>query len=273
MPDILQRIEPASIPAVIEANINDYLLSFARLPGATLHDDATSTWVDSGVASSTFNSIVRARFAPAAAADAHIESVLAHFRQRSQPVTWHIGPTTEPPNLEQMLLAHGMVHSEDEPGMAVELTHILDSLPTPPGLTIHQVRDARGLRDWVDIWLFPVPVEARQPSFDALLGRGLGDDLPWRYYVGYLDGHPVATSELFVGAGVAAVHYVVTQRDLRRRGIGAAMTLHVLRAARDQGYRVAVLTASPDGYGTYRRLGFQDYCWFHRYEWQPDDSR
>lgn len=272
MPDILQRIEPASIAATIEANINAYLLSFARLPYATFHDDATSTWVDSGVASSTFNSIVRARFATDVAG-AHIESVLAHFRQRSQPVTWHIGPTTEPPNLGQALLAHSMTHSEDEPGMAVELAHIPDSLPTPPGLTIHQVRDERGLRDWVDVWLFPVPAESRQLAFDALLGRGLGDELPWRYFVGYLDGNPVATSELFVGAGVAAVHYVVTLRDLRRRGIGSAMTRHVLRAARDQGYRVAVLTASPDGHGTYRRIGFQDYCWFHRYEWHPDDTR
>ncbi|MGZ3581768.1 MAG: GNAT family N-acetyltransferase [Ktedonobacterales bacterium] len=272
MPDIIDRIEPASIAAVIEANINAYLLSFARLPGATLHDDASTTWVDSGVASATLNSIVRAHFTPDAA-NAHVDSILAHFKQRNQPVTWHIGPTTTPPDLGQTLLAHGMTHSEDEPGMAVELAHIQDTIPPPERLTIQEVRDERGLRDWVSVWLFPTPDETRQRHFAALLHRGLGDDLPWRYYVGYLDGKPVATSELFVGEGVAAVHYVVTQRELRRRGIGAAMTLHVLRAARDQGYRVAVLTASPDGHGTYQRIGFQDYCWFHRYEWEPDNAQ
>lgn len=268
MPAIIEHIEPASIAAIIEANINAYLLSFALLPGATLHDDASSTWVDSGVASSTLNSIVRAHFAPDTL-DAPIESALAHFKQRNQPVTWHIGPTTQPPDLAQALLTHGMTHSEDEPGMAVELAHIQDIVPPPSGLAIREVRDERGLRDWISVWLFPAPDEVRQLHFAALLSRGLGDDLPWRYYVGYLDGKPVATSELFVAEGVAAVHYVVTLRELRRRGIGAAMTLHVLRAARDLGYRVAVLTASPDGHCTYQRLGFQDYCWFHRYGWEP----
>lgn len=278
MSDIVQRIEPSSIASVIEANINAYLLSFARLPGATLHDDTLSTWVDSGVPSATYNSIVRAHVDPASL-DAQVESVLAHFKRHSRPVTWHVGPTTEPPDLGQALLAHGMTHSEDEPGMAIELAHIHDDLAIPQELKIEQVRDQHGLRDWVAVWLFPVPDAVRRLCFDALLARGLGDDLPWRYYVGYLDGKPVATSELFVGEGVAAVHYgegvaavhyVVTQRELRRRGIGAAMTLRVLRAARDWGYRVAVLTASPDGHGTYQRIGFQDYCWFHRYEWEPD---
>lgn len=271
MSGIVERIESASIAATIEASINAYLLSFARLPGATLHDDADSTWVDSGIASATLNSVVRARFT-SDAADARIEAILAHFKQRNLPFTWHVGPTTQPPNLGQTLLTHGMTHSEDEPGMAVELAHIHEQFSTPDGLTIQEVRDERGLHDWVCVWLGPAPEKTRKLHFAALLNRGLGDGLPWRYYVGYLDGKPAATSELFIGAGVAAVHYVVTLRELRRRGIGAAMTRHVLRAARDQGYRVAVLTASPDGHGAYQRLGFQDYCWFHRYEWQPNDA-
>ncbi len=80
---------------------------------------------------------------------------------------------------------------------------------------------------------------------------------------------PVATSQLFVGHGVAAVHLVVTLSELRCRGIGSAMTRHVLSEARTLGYRVGVLTASPFGIGSYRRIGFQDYCLFQHYEWQP----
>ncbi len=36
---IVQQIDPMAIAAVIEGNINAYLLSFARLTGALLHDD------------------------------------------------------------------------------------------------------------------------------------------------------------------------------------------------------------------------------------------
>ncbi len=49
MSDIVQQIDPMAIAAVIEGNINAYLLSFARLTGALLHDDPRIGWVDSGI--------------------------------------------------------------------------------------------------------------------------------------------------------------------------------------------------------------------------------
>lgn len=254
---------------MIEANINAYLLSFARLPGAILHDDSQSTWVDSGIAEETFNSVVRARLSPDGV-DAGIETVLSHFRRRSVPMTWHVGPCSEPADLDRFLLAHGLIHSEDEPGMVVALDRVNPDMACPPELSIETVCDDRGLADWVNVWLFPVADDVRRVMLSALRQRGLGDDLPWRYYIGRLEGRPVATSELFVSDGVAAVHYVVTLPELRRRGIGAAMTLRVLDEARALGCRLAVLTASPDGIGIYRRLGFEEYCTFRRYEWTPN---
>lgn len=267
--DRVPRIDPATIAATIEHNINAYLLSFARLPGALVHQDAHSVWIDTGIGDATLNAVVTARFGPDEAND-QVEAVLAHFRRAARPVTWHVGPLSAPADLGRILLAHGLTHSEDEPGMAMEIAGMREDFAPPAGLSVEPVRDAHGLWDWVSVWLFPVPESVRRHHFDVLRQRGLGDDLPWRYYVGRLNGTPVACSELFIDRGVAAVHYVVTLPEQRRQGIGAAMTLHVLREARALGYRVAVLTASPDGAGIYRRIGFREYCWFHRYEWSPD---
>jgi len=61
----------------------------------------------------------------------------------------------------------------------------------------------------------------------------------------------------------------VTLLDLRRQGVGAAITL---AAARDQGYRVAALTASPMGISIYPLLGFRAFCAFSTYEWHPAGS-
>lgn len=47
------------------------------------------------------------------------------------------------------------------------------------------------------------------------------------------------------------------------------MTHQALRDARRMEFQVGVLTASPDGIGSYRRIGFREYCWFHRYAWEP----
>lgn len=268
MSEIVPRIDPATIAALIEANINAYLLSFARLPGAVLHEEMRSVWVDSGVDDATFNSVVLARFSPYTV-DAGIAEVLDHFRRRGLPVTWHIGPSTQPPDLDRSLLAHGFTHSEDEPGMAVELDQMRDEAAPPPELTIETVRNEAGLAAWVDIWLFPVHAEVRRLYFEVLRQRGLDEALPWQYYIGRSAGRPVAISQFFSAEGAAAVQYVVTLPELRRQGIGMAMTLRVLHEARARGYRVAVLTASPDGIGAYRRIGFREYCWFHRYEWSP----
>ena len=269
MPDTLPTIDPSTIAAVIEANLNAHLLSFARLPEAIVHDGPDSLWIDSGVASQVFNSVLVARFRPDAV-DAQIEGVLSHFRRHARPVTWHVGPSTRPADLGRSLLAHGLTLSEEEPGMALEIDRLPEDAPMPPGLTIETVRDERGLVDWVDVWLFPLPADVRPFLLDPFRRRGLGDDLPWRFFVGRLGGEPVAISSIFVGEGVAAVHFVVTVPEVRRRGIGSAMTRHVLREARALGYRVAVLTASPLGIGSYRRLGFQEYCRIGRYEWSPN---
>jgi len=94
---------------------------------------------------------------------------------------------------------------------------------------------------------------------------GLGPHLPCRYYLGAFQGKPIATALLFFGAGVAALHSVVTLPEARSKGIGTAMTLAALREARRAGYRVAILTASPYGERIYRRVGFREYCTISRY--------
>jgi predicted acetyltransferase len=47
------------------------------------------------------------------------------------------------------------------------------------------------------------------------------------------------------------------------------MTLHAMHTARQAGYRIAVLTASPMGVNIYRRLGFYECCTISTYAWSP----
>jgi len=266
----LTAIDPATIGAMIEDTINAYRLSLAQLPGAAPHMTAESTWIECEFAGLPLHIVVQARFSPHTV-ERGIEEILDHCRRRSLPLAWHVGPSSQPASLGRSLLAHGLTHDEDEPGMAIKVAGMREER-LPEGLTIETVRDEDALEEWIAVWLFPVPQEIRHRYFLVLRQRGLGEQRPWRYYLGWLDGLPVVTSELFVGHGVAAVHRVVTLPEVRRRGIGSAMTRHVLREARDWGYQVGVLTASPFGIGSYRRIGFQEYCRFSSYEWTPDHS-
>jgi GNAT superfamily N-acetyltransferase len=270
MTAVLPSVDPATIATFIEANINDYLLSYTRLRGAVLHADTESVWVEAGQPGAPANSIVWARF-QSDQIDQQIESVLGHFRARAVPVVWHVGPTSEPADLGSALLRHGMTFDEEEPGMALDIDQMNDDLAAPPELTIEPVEDEAGLRDWVSVWLFPAPEKLRQAYFAVRRTLWLEHERPMHCFLGCWQGKPVATSMLYLGKGVAAVHHVVTLPEYRRRGIGSAMTLRVLHEARERGYRVGVLTASPDGSGSYRKIGFREYCSVRRYEWEPND--
>jgi ribosomal protein S18 acetylase RimI-like enzyme len=265
---IVPAIDPSTIAGLIEANINDYLLSYARLPGAVLHDDAESAWVEARLAGSTFNAIVRARFQPDRI-DQQIDAVLAHFRSRAVPVVWHVGPSSKPAALGDALLRHGFTFAEEEPGMALDIAQMIAPVATPTELTIEPVVDEAGLRDWIDTWLFRVPPAERAAQFEARRTHWLEAERPMHCFLGKWNGTPVGTSMLYLGQGVAAVHHVVTRPEFRRRGIGSALTVRVLHEARARDYHVGVLTASPEGIGSYRRVGFRAYCTIRRYEWAP----
>ncbi len=86
-----------------------------------------------------------------------------------------------------------------------------------------------------------------------------------RYLVLYADGVPASCVAVVVAGTVAAVEHVVTRTDLRGRGFGSAITVAALRHAHAMGARRAVLTASPDGEGIYRRLGFERVTSIRRY--------
>jgi ribosomal protein S18 acetylase RimI-like enzyme len=171
--------------------------------------------------------------------------------------------------LGELLVRHGLACVENEPGMAIDLLTLGDGLTTPPALAIERVGDVEGLRQWCDIFAlaFGLPDGAMEAMLDVEVDLGAGRYSWRRLYVGRLRGEPVATSLLFLGAGVAGIYGVGTVPDARGQGIGKAMTVVPMLEARAMGYRIGVLHASSMGLGVYRQLGFREYCRLCRYVW------
>jgi GNAT superfamily N-acetyltransferase len=154
--------------------------------------------------------------------------------------------------------------------MAVDLTKLNEAVLAPAGLMIERVRDDAGARHWLatlrsgnNLAVADVP----NVPLTRFAPGGYTADEPLQLYLAILDGVPVATAQIFYAAGVAGVYCVATIPASRRRGIGTAITLAGLRAARERGYRVAVLGATAMGSSVYARLGFQRYCTLSLCEW------
>jgi GNAT superfamily N-acetyltransferase len=253
-------VEPGSplVPSAMEGNQVDHMTYLARrLPGATVRDEPGLLLVDSGLPTDTFNVVCRTRLRPRDA-DASIAAAVAHFRAKAFPFAWWVGPGATPEDLDARLTAHGLRRAEQETGMAVDLSR-LPALTLPPGLTVRRVSTERDMADFARVvasnW---EPLDLSVLDFYARTARAaLAPDSPVRFYVGSLDGAPVATSECHLSHGVAGLYSVSTLKAFRRRGIGAALTLAPLLEAREAGYRTATLQASAEGEPVYARLGFE----------------
>ena len=272
MSTTLQDLSPVTIPLALDANLIAYSSLFSSLPQAKLHNDGGLLWFETGVPNELFNGILQTRLEPEAL-PAAIEHVLAHFQRRHLPFHWHLGPSSHPRNIGDLLEAHGISHVEDEPGMAVDLLALNEDLPVTSNLIIHPVTTHDMVDHWTRVWGCGAPEEVTHQWFTVYSGLPFGPDRALRLYLGTITGEPVATASLFFAAGVASINWVVTLPQFRHQGIGAAMTLRAAREARSAGYRIGVLTASPLGINIYRRLGFHEYCQVSTYEWSPTAER
>ena len=261
MSGIMRDTSPEALAIAIEANTCDAFARWGQALGAEYHDDAEVQWFVSGVPLQLWNGVVRARFA-VGDVDAKIDAALRHFAAHQVPMSWLIGPSTRPPDLGRLLEEHRLTLDSEAPGMA---THLLQAPTTPvlpPGLTIAEVGDGAALAQWIETWVagneFPDVMREQLMQLYERLGFRRSPSV--RYFLGALDGRLVATSLLFLSAGVAGIYCVATVPSARGQGIGSAMTSLPLQVAHDLGYTIGILQSSQMGLNLYRRLGFQQYC-------------
>jgi GNAT superfamily N-acetyltransferase len=126
------------------------------------------------------------------------------------------------------------------------------------------------LRQWIHVASagFGVPPGSEEVWFDFF--NYAACRTPFQTFLAFLNGEPVATSQLCLSAGVAGIYNVATLPEARGRGIGSAMVMALLLAARQHGYHVGILQSSQMGYTVYRNLGFQDFGKLSVYLWDGD---
>jgi ribosomal protein S18 acetylase RimI-like enzyme len=249
-------IDPAE---VVDASSRVFAELNRRVPGFDGLVEPDVTVASIGLPIARVNSATAARFAPASA-DARIDDVVEWFERRKVPFVWRLGPTDQPADLQDRLLAKGFTLDPDElPGMAASLVD-LPPIELPDGAVIELVRDATAFREWLDVMVagFGMPPQIGD-AFVAFGSQGFGDELPWRALLARVDGRPVATAlGVFAGNGIDIAN-VATLPEVRGRGLGRAVTLAAMHLGAEAGARLAVLQSTEMGHGVYRRLGFEDF--------------
>lgn len=251
----------------IEENGAEFLLALGRAAGAQERHDEQIHWIIGNSPIDYHNAVVRLTTTAEQAATA-ISASRQEMQAQQVPGTWHVGPSMAPANIGELLMQQGFAYAGDDIGMAVDLAELPVAVPTPAGFTVRLLQTAQDLQVWVETLAQGFgegPVEAEWVG-EMYRRIGLEQVERWRHYVGYVGDKAVATATLFLAAGVAGIYFVMTVPAARRQGIGAAITLAALQAARQAGYSVGVLGSSAAGFSVYQRLGFREYCRIGIYE-------
>lgn len=267
MEKILKDLSESSLVDAIEANSFEIFKLFEKWSQVEVHDSPELLWTITEIPFPLFNSILRPRLSPETMDDA-IDEAIARCKLKNVPMLWFTGPSTKPVDLGSRLLERGFQFWES-PGMAVELDSLPEKLQLPPNLVIERVEDDENLRKFCQVFceVFEMSEIVEDAWFDLYLSLGFDPSLPIRHYLGSLNDEVVATSTLFLGAGVAGIYNVSTLEPARRKGIGSAMTTFPLLEARGLGYRAGILNSSEIGFNVYHRVGFQEYCKIYQYVW------
>jgi ribosomal protein S18 acetylase RimI-like enzyme len=235
---------------------------YAQARGASIIENEYVRALCTGLPYEGFNSAIgRGLIQPE-----QIDDVMDLFRNANAPMLWHVWPADH--GIESALLERGLVFYEQEPAMVADLA-VETRGPSPIDIVIRRARDLEDLYAWVRILsgsssdTFSRRVAELRGAVDARTGAR------FEHLLGLVDGDVVATAGVFHGTRAAEVQHIATERSHRRRGIGTAMTVAALELVRGQGGRYAVLTASPDGFGIYERLGFETVAAVRRFLGRP----
>lgn len=165
----------------------------------------------------------------------------------------------------EKLLDNQFTYVISYPGMILKLEDLI-SYDYATSISIKEINDAIEIKQWIDIVAKSYNLNGNEfERFVTYLHQNVpGADL--RFYTGYYDGEPVATSMTIQQEDVVGVHWVGTLPEYRSRGLGYAITHKSLVDAKNTGADQTILMASELGRPVYIKMGFKEFAQYQVYK-------
>jgi GNAT superfamily N-acetyltransferase len=162
-----------------------------------------------------------------------------------------------------MLATLGFTQRRPGPGML--LAPLVGQITELPELSIEVVQDAKTLRTFTDT--LAAGFEGPRTHFAVLDDPRFLTTPDVVFYLGWVEGVPVATALRVTSNRIVGVYSVATVPAYRHRGYGEALTRWATFHDVNEGCLGAYLQASDAGLPTYRRIGYRTV--FAYQSWEP----
>ncbi|KAL7528993.1 hypothetical protein ACHAWF_002794 [Thalassiosira exigua] len=242
--------------AVVVRGDANYFQAWATIasgcPSSEIHDEGGLLIVCSGLPAAVFN--VAFVKEPLTDPEAAVERSIKFFTDRNLPGL--------------ICVREGLCPRCDEVarkrGLKLSLPH--------PGMILHPISKMQTHERGSNIEIAPITSEEEIEEFAKVSEEAFGmpHGVPrqlttqWTlrqpgttFFIGRINGKPVATSALIRTGTVAGIYWVTVDKHFRRQGFGEAMTRVAINAGVDQGCDMANLQASEMGRPVYEHMGFK----------------
>jgi len=262
----------AALAGVIEANQVAQLSILSRTDAGRLEFSDKVMWFMSGISSGGLNGVGWAHFSDQERVETSVLETLDLFRRHNLPMTWWVGPSTTPSDIEKYLLMNALVFTGELKGMAVDLQRPPDQGLGRQDLMIKPAVNRSALEKFMEVFSAGFGLKQKSVGKSLLdlwcsIASSRCEDI--RHYLATLNSEPVGIFSLLCAGGVVGVYHVTTVPHVREQGVGTAMMAGALQEAQLLGSEVAVLVSTKRAVDLYQRVGFRECCEFKLYGWSP----
>lgn len=127
-------------------------------------------------------------------------------------------------------------------------------------ITIHEVNKNDDLKEWIQPQNEGFQIKEGDDHYRKLNADILKKDSnKFRHFVAYYQNNVASAGTLFLSKDAVMIHNLATKTNFTKRGIGTALTLHMMRQAKQLGFKHCFLDSSEDSFNLYKKIGFKTY--------------
>lgn len=208
-------------------------------------------------------------------ADAKIDKLVAHYRERNEGFSWEVSTFDTPADLCERLERHGLVQAGYTSIMARVGLEDLDDIPVNPGVEIEFLDGSsdESIEEAIQVVAasFRIPQEQidqwRPGWFERIKDDRFRDEE--LFFLARVNGNPAGTGRINFKSGTGHLTSGATLPLYRGQHVYSTMLKWRLNQARMRGYHIATIDAGPMSRRVVERYGFKEYGGFYTYGWMP----
>ena len=198
-----------------------------------------------------------------------IDSEVAYFAPKNQPLTWKVYDHDPLPSLNGNLVSHGFQVEEDPAAVMVFDIKDLPQNIEPAKADIRRITQRDGLKDV--IYVLDNVYGGHNTWVSDRLGLHLRIPGYLSVYAAYIDEKPVSVAWTYFPHGhFATLFGGTTLAEYRKHSLYTTLLNLRLKEIRERGYPFAVVETGSMSRPIVTKYGFQHLTTVHDYEWQGD---